>query len=258
MGNDGGAPARLVRISASAWQVAQALGVPAGTGDGGDAPGGRPDSDSAARRELSVAGIASGDGPTDTWKQALAVVARPDVVVRLTATYNGISGQSTLSIAGARIVCVHRRRAFDSTHDGGIRLTAEEPAVEVSLYSTDHFWDGVRRVLPPLPQLRAGAADATSVLGAGSGVDDAEARDIALHHTTQVTAELASTGGGTPSVWAGMWALHDDQLYSIRTRRVDGRPDTVVVPVQAGHIARELGFALVGSLAAAAARGGAA
>ncbi|MFJ6001577.1 hypothetical protein [Arthrobacter sp. NPDC092385] len=250
-------PARLVRISVAAWQSAQAMAGQPGD-DGHGAGGGHPDAGSAARQELGFAGIASEDGLTDTWKQALTVVAEPQIVVRLTATYNGISGQSTLSLAGARVVCVHRRRAFESTADGGVRITGTEPAVEVSLFSTDDFWHGVRRILPPLPQLRAGAAEATSVLDADSGVDAPEALDVARKCTSQVTAELAWNVGGTPRGWAGMWALRDDQLYSIRTRRVDDRPAAVVVPVQAGHIAREIGFALTGALAAAGVRGGAA
>ncbi|MUK03335.1 hypothetical protein GM708_16340 [Vibrio cholerae] len=251
MGNFGAAPARLARMSAGAWQVAQAMAAATGHDDGADV--GPSDADSAARQELADAGIASADGLTDTWKRALAVVSRPHIVLRLTATYNGVSGQSTLGIAGARIVCVHRRRAFELTPDGGIRITGEEPAVEVSLFSTDTFWDGVRRILPPLPQLRAGAADATSVLEAGRRVDEAEALDVARNHTSQVTAELVSTGGTTPAGWAGMWAVHEDQLYSIRTTYLDERAASVVVPVQAGHLARELGFALVGALGATSA-----
>lgn len=242
MGKSSTAPSRLVRISSEAWDMATAA-----VRDGGH--GGDHQPDGPAWAELTQAGIALDDHVTAPWREALAVAADPAIVLRITATYNGISGQSTISIAGARIVCVQRRRAFGSTADGGVRITGTEPAVEVSLFSTDTFWNGVRRILPPLPQLRAGAAEATAVLEADHGVDDATALEVAVNCTSQVTAELAAYGGGTPTMWSGMWAVHDERLYSIRTRRVDGRVAAVVVPVQAGHLAREIGFALVGALA---------
>ncbi|GAB3541855.1 hypothetical protein GCM10027403_33800 [Arthrobacter tecti] len=278
-------PTRIVRISDIAWALAlDAAGTTFAAHDSDNIAANTPSATAAlpqetvnlAWAELRTAGIARGDAITDAWLGVINLILFPGTLVRMTAEYNGLSGQSELSITGSRGACVYRRRTIESLPNGGTRITGREPAVEISLFNAAQFWGSAVRVLPPVEELRADAANARDVTGetpvvvprevsaaiathlqqksdddgglaaALPGLDvPAELTDVVVHQTASVTATMETRAGGRVLTWAGMWSFADDQLYVIRTRADEGA--VTLTRVQPGHVARELSFALVGA-----------
>ncbi|NJC21328.1 hypothetical protein BJ994_000404 [Arthrobacter pigmenti] len=278
-------PTRIIRISDIAWSVAvDAASQKLAAHDGDDNAANTPSTTAAlsqetvnlAWAELRTAGIARGDAITDAWLGAINLILSPDTLIRLTAEYNGLSGHSDLSITGSRGACVYRRRTIETLPNGGTRITGRESGVEISLFNAAQFWGSAVRVLPPLEELRADAANAGYVIGEDPVVvpsevsaalaahlqqtpdDDgglaaaltglgapAELTDVVVHQTASVTATLETPADVRVLAWAGMWSLANGQLYSIRARADEGA--VTLTRVQPGHVARELSFALVGA-----------
>lgn len=247
-------PHHVIRLSPSAWALALSAAA-SGLPESGDPPvGGRAarilsELDHAAVQdgwtELHREGVADGSGLAGRWREALQEVLAPVTLLRLSAAYNGIGANSDLTITAGRGVCVHRRSTLETDPDGGLRTTGHEPSLEIALFDAGSAWGAIRRVLPPLKKLRADAAQAGTVHADNAlqlPLTPAEAAGLAPEEVI-LSAAMTTRAGDTRQVWAGRWSVCGGTLYSVRT--ADGA--LLLTPQRAGHVAREITFALAGA-----------
>ncbi|WP_299168331.1 hypothetical protein [uncultured Arthrobacter sp.] len=235
-------PSHVIRVSPAAWALAlsSVSGIQPGHTDELDGP-----VREAAWAELNRLGVAAGTELTPRWCEPLREVLSPVTLLRLSAAYNGVGANTDFTITGNRGVCVHRRSTIETDDDGGIRTTGHEPSLEVALFDTEHIWGAVSRVLPPLAELRADAVLART--DAGDNVvhmplTPSEAAAVVPEEAI-LSAAMTTRSGESRQVWAGRWSVSQGTLYSVRT--TDGA--LLLTPQRAGHVAREIVFALAGS-----------
>lgn len=239
-------PDHVVRVSPTAWALALSTAGKLSIPEGPTPPGLaalQPDALGAAWGELGSAGIAEGSSLSPVWQDALHLVLNPVTLLKFEARYNDVGGNSDVSIDGARGVCVHTRRTVESTNDGGFRTVAHEPAVEISLFDVASVWGAIARTLPPLQQVRADAVHARSVLAENVVRIDADAGTAVQPEEASVSAAMTTRAGAGRQVWAARWSVSGAKLHSVGLR--DGTLTLTSRP--AGHIAREVIFALAGA-----------
>lgn len=283
------APVKAFHISAVAWDVAldavaARLARHPGAGTGyleSDAhaaiQGLDPSTRDAAWAELLACGIAAADGAiADRWAGAIAHVLDPEILLHLTSVHDGISGDADVAVFSGRALCTYRPRRVEPSAGGGVEITGYSTDVELSLFTEEHLWAGLSRVLPPVEELRAGAAGGSHVLseeeiaippetaealrslleeppeGGATALDIAAIPDapdalvdVVARREASLTAGIRTTVNGRTSLWTGMWAVADGTLYSIRSDV--SRGVMTLVQVAPGNVASELIFALVGA-----------
>lgn len=235
-------PSHVIRLSPAAWALA--LSSVSSTQPGHTAELGRPARE-AAWVELNRLGVAAGTELTSQWREPLREVLTPVTLLRLSAAYNGVGANTDFTITADRGVCVHRRSTIETDDDGGIRTTGHEPSLEVALFDTEHIWGAVSRVLPPLAELRADAVHARTHSGDNvvhMPLTPSEAAAVVPEEAI-LSAAMTTRSGESRQVWAGRWSVSQGTLYSVRT--TDGA--LLLTPQRAGHVAREIVFALAGA-----------
>ncbi|MDD0856942.1 hypothetical protein NHF46_02210 [Arthrobacter alpinus] len=200
---------------------------------------------------------------TRQWTGAVALLLTAPITVTARGTYNGVSTTSALGLRAGRGLAVHQRHVSEQG-SAGTTITGSEDSMEITLFNEENVWGAVSRLLPPLDVVRARAqaapmnSDPAIILGVGSDPASLPAEDANIALSVTTTAP-----GLPPRVWAGMWSVQGETLYSVTTRNTASSPETSseapelrLTEVPAGHIAHELVFAVVGAhdaLAAAAA-----
>ncbi|WP_026544661.1 hypothetical protein [Arthrobacter sp. 35/47] len=247
-------PHHVIRLSPAAWALALSAAASGLPDDGDHSAGGRAahvpsELDPAAVQdgwaELGREGVADGSGLVSRWREPLQEVLAPVTLLRLSAAYNGVGANSDLSITADRGVCVHRRSALEPDSDGGLRTTGHEPSLEVALFSAGSAWGAISRVLPPLDELRADAAQAGPVHGDSIlqlPLTPSEAAGLGPEEAI-LSAAMTTRAGEGRQVWAGHWSVCGGRLYSVRT----AGGALLLTPQRAGHVAREITFALAGA-----------
>lgn len=279
---DSSAPVHVLRIGAVAWDAAldavascPAGDVPVVADHVAGEPTGAADL-TVARAELTEATIATDSGViVEPWAAAIRQVLAPQILLHLTGIHAGISGDVDVSLSGGRALAVYRPRRAEIRPDGSVAHTAYATEVELSFFAEADLWDGLARLLPDLDQFRAGAvnvvdvldesiidipapvaeavravlADSTDVvdpaeMAAIDGAPDALV-DVIARREASLTAAMTTTAGARRSLWAGVWAVADGQLYSIRADA--SRHLMTLARVKPGNVANELAFALAGA-----------
>lgn len=250
------APSRAIRVSPTAWALALDAVPPAAESSGGSTH--HPASAAAARliedlsaatrqaawKELQGLGVAEGEALSQEWADALQSVLRPVTLLRLSAAYQGIACNSDLSISGPQGAAVLRRSTIGPDDDRGLRTLAHEPALEVALFDVAHIWGAIAPVLPPLPELRADAAQLRGSLMDGTPripLTPAEAANIP--EEAILSAAMTTRASGSRQVWAARWSVSEGMLYSTRT----AHGAVILTPQRPGHVAREITYALAGA-----------
>lgn len=246
-------PSHVVRVSPTAWALAlnaASAGQPGHTEDPPSSTAGILDGpDESARQdgwaELQRLGVAAGTELAHPWREFLQELPAPAILLRLSAAYNGVGANSDFAVTGNRGVCVHRRSTLETDDDGGIRTTGHEPSLEVALFNVEHIWGAISRVLPPLTELRADAVQARGDQGDNvlhMPLTPLEAAAVVPEEAI-LSAAMTTHAGGSRQVWVGRWSVSEGTLYSVRT--TDGA--FLLTPQRAGHVAREIIFALAGA-----------
>ena len=235
-------PSHVVRVSPAAWALALNSASAAQPGHRVDLSTPAPENGWA---ELNSLGVATGTELTPRWHAALQEFLSPVILLRLSAAYNGVGANSDLTITADRGVCVHRRSTIETDDAGGIRTTGHEPSLEVALFDVEHMWGAVTRVLPPLAQLRADAVHARADSGDNIVTMPLTPSEVSavVPEEAILSAALTTRAGESRQVWAGRWSVSEGTLYSVRT--TDGA--LLLTPKRAGHVAREITFALAGA-----------
>lgn len=247
-------PSHIIRVSPTAWALALQAAAVGHHDHTEDLPGARAtrilDDLSTSEREhgwaeLCLLGVASGTELTPQWRGPLQALLAPVTLLRLSAAYNGVGANSDFMITGDSGVCVHRRSTIETDDDGGIHTTGHEPSLEVALFDAEHVWGAVSRVLPPCAELRADAVRARGDEGDNvlqMPLTPSEAAAV-VPEDAILSAAMTTRAGESRQVWAGRWSVSNGTLYSVRT--TDGA--LLLTPQRAGHVAREITFALAGA-----------
>lgn len=244
---------RRVQMSAPAWALlcestSAALGLSTEQPAAGEAsaPLG-PEAAAAAWAELNSLDMSPAPGEVKRqWTGAVALLLTAPVTVTARATYNGVSTTSVLGLRAGRGLAAHQRHISERSGTDTV-ITGSENSMEITLFNEENVWGAVSRLLPPLDVVRAAAkaapmnSEPATILGAGSDPASLPPEDA------NITLSVTTTAPGLPPrVWAGMWSVHDDTLFSVTTRTGEA-PEVRLKEVPAGHIANELIFAVVGA-----------
>ena len=247
-------PSHIIRVSPTAWALALNAASAGRLDHTEDPPSARAagilnDLDTSAIEngwaELHRLGVAAGSELTPPWREPLQELLAPVTLLRLSAAYNGVGANSDFTVTGDRGVCVHRRSTIETDDDGGIRTTGHEPSLEIALFNVEHIWGAISRVLPPLAEFRADAVHARTDGGDNvlhMPLTPLEAAAVVPEEAI-LSAAMTTHAGESRQVWAGRWSVSEDTLYSVRT--TDGA--LLLTPQSAGHVAREITFALAGA-----------
>lgn len=217
-----------------------------------------PRDDEMRLLEWQAAGLVDDEGHLDgDWATALKVTQDALKGAEVVSVYDGVVFSATLFVDGSQgtVVCVTARGAYAG--EGATQvIDAVHPMLEISSAPASEAWLLVRRVLPPLDQLRAHPREArpeevTPVSLAGVELPDSmkaspeafanhllnlptlpSAVVDALDPTASVFLFSLDGSGGSVSTSSQAWALGNRGLY-----RVDSRHATVAeVPVgDLGH-----------------------
>lgn len=256
---------RRVQLSTAAWQLmcestSATLGLQEAAGSEQPAP---LDEAAAAAgwAELSKLEMSPAVGEVKRqWTGAVALLLTAPITVTARATFNDVSTTSVLGLRAGRGLAVHQRHLSERDGESTV-ITGSEDSVEVTLFDEENVWGATARLLPPLDLLRAAATAApmgqqpAAVVSAGADPDNLPEPAASLVHDedANVTLSVVTSTAGQPSrVWAGMWSVKDEHLYSVTTKAGD-TPELHLTEVPAGHIANELVFAVVGAHEALAA-----
>lgn len=235
-------PSHVVRLSPAAWSLALSSASTAQSGHTDPSSAPAPD---AGWAELNSLGLATGTELSSRWHTALQEFLSPAILLRLSAAYNSVGANSDLTLTADRGVCVHRRSTVETDNDGSIRARGHEPSLEVALFDAENIWGAISRVLPPLPELRADAVHARTDSGdtvVHMPLTPSEAAAVVPEEAI-LSAAMTTRAGQSRQVWAGRWSVSESTLYSVRT--TDGA--LLLTPQRAGHVAREITFALAGA-----------
>lgn len=269
---------RRLQLSTAAWRVlsetaAGALDLPPATDDIESPEPLDTQASAAAWAELATLGLSPKVGEVQrAWIGAVALLLSAPITITARATYAGMSTTSVMGVRGGRGLAVHQRHLCEST-SAGTTLTGSEDSVEVTLFDEENLWGAMERLLPPLSSVRAPAKAAPLNVDQFNGGNeslwpvrsaDESAGDLAgalpvgalpeplaslaAGEDANVTLTVHSAAEGhPPRMWAGMWSVKDEQLFSVRTHNTAVSPQLDITEVPAGHIAHELIFAVVGA-----------
>ncbi|GAA4896122.1 hypothetical protein GCM10025789_12270 [Tessaracoccus lubricantis] len=119
----------------------------------GDAiPGGDPD-----RLALwQAAGIITDGGPDPLWRRALVIAQTSLRGCRIVSRFGDVVFEAAVLVAAERdwAICVTSRATVARDDEGAEVVGAVHPMVEVAIAPADRLWRLIRRVLPPLEELR--------------------------------------------------------------------------------------------------------
>ncbi|MFQ4147591.1 hypothetical protein AAGW05_02655 [Arthrobacter sp. LAPM80] len=251
---------RRVQLSTAAWQLlceatSATLGLATAPAEGIRSTPLTEEAAAAGWAELNELGMSPAAGEVARqWAGAVALLLTAPITVTARATYNGVSTTSVLGLRAGRGLACHQRHLSERRGQGTV-ITGSEDSLEITLFDEENVWGATARLLPPLDVVRAAAhaapmdAEPAVVLGAGTGPATlAEpAASLVNDEDANITLSVVTAAQGHPNrVWAGMWSVKDDHLYSVATRGGDN-PELRLTEVPAGHIANELLFAVVGA-----------
>lgn len=259
---------RRLQLSTAAWQLlcestSATLGLPATPpAEGAEAPADLSDEAAAAGwSELNKLDMSPAPGEVKRqWTGAVALLLTAPITVTARATYNGVSTTSVLGLRAGRGLAAHQRHLSEREGQGTV-ITGSEDSMEITLFDEENVWGATARLLPPLDVVRAAAKaaplDAVPAVIVDAGTDPATlpepAAELVTHEDANITLSVVTAAEGLPArVWAGMWSVKGEQLYSVTTRSGD-TPELRLTEVPAGHISNELLFAVVGAHEALAA-----
>lgn len=113
-----------------------------------DAP---PVDDEMTTLQWEAAGLVDADGAVDPeWARAIRVTQDAIVGAEVVSVYQEMAFAATLLRHEQTLVCVTARGAIE-----GRKITAVHPMLEVAMAPSELGWELLRRVLPPLKELRA-------------------------------------------------------------------------------------------------------
>lgn len=207
--------------------------------------------------EWEAAGIVDPDRQPDTdWMRALEVTRKAAIGAEVVSVYEAMVFSGTLLVDGDDVVCVTARAAFEE--EGERQVTAVHPMLEVAIAPRKLVWLLLRRVLPPLDELRAEPretqpGDIEPLTLDGVEIPESIQADPekfsahlvhlpglpaalydALEPTAEVYAYVLASKDGDVRHTSQAWALGDRGLY-----RIDS--DTAqVAKVPAGDLAHRL------------------
>ncbi|WP_186758982.1 hypothetical protein [Arthrobacter alpinus] len=251
---------RRVQMSAAAWALlcestSATLGLPNEQPAGAQAAPLEEEAAAAAWAELNSLDISPGPGEVKRqWMGAVALLLTAPITVTARATYNGVSTTSVLGLRAGRGLAAHQRHLSERAGQGTV-ITGSEDSMEITLFDEENVWGAAARLLPPLDVVRAAAKaaplDAKPAAVLGAGTDPATLPEpvasLVNDEDANITLSVVTAMQGMPTrIWAGMWSVKDDRLYSVTTR-VSETPELRLTEVPAGHIANELVFAVVGA-----------
>lgn len=247
---------RRVQLSTAAWQVlcgatSTLLALPVDTSDGAVLDAATTD---AAWAELHSLDMSPQPGEVKRqWTGAVALLLTAPLKVTARASYNGVSTTSVLGLRAGRGLAAHQRHVSEREGAQTVITGSEdsEDSMEITLFDEENLWGALARLLPPLDAVRAGAKAAplnsvpAKVVGAGATA--AEAAAVTAGEEANITLGVTAAVPGVPDrLWAGMWSVQQDKLFSVTTGMTD-QPEVRLTEVPAGHIANELLFAVVGA-----------
>lgn len=209
--------------------------------------------DDASWKELVDAGIASQAGVLDPmWKAVLAQTLTAPIAFRVASTYNNLAYLADVSLGDNVTTCLTRRLSVAEAEDGSLEPTGADPQMEFVVTTHGRPWELIRRVLPPLDELRAEprqtrtaerveqAVDAETLKRIREGLDvpglspnmaDALAPKASVTLMSLVDAPGAPEG--STGVGFATWVLGEDGLYTLE-RKGDTACVTKVSPGDIG------------------------
>lgn len=224
-------PLRGWMASPQAWNLAVALvqGT-AGESDGGSAE---------ARAELERAGITS-DGVLDSmWGAVIRQTITANATFRVVSVFNGLAYLCDVSVGQDVATSLTRRLAVEPDGSGEFVAMGADPQIEFVVASASHVWPLIRRVLPPIDEVRAEpqqtpaarrvehVIDEQLIALARQSLDsaaiDPKIRDaFRARATIMIQHTIFSGNHSQPDIGIGMraWLVGDEGLYSIE--RHDG------------------------------------
>ena len=142
--------------------------------------------------------VAEGTTLDDRWSGLIASYLGSPSSVRISASHGGLLYRTSLAL-GVANVCVLERFTTRPTSAGGLATVNRDDHLEVSV-TTGHPWTLLRRVLPPLANLRADSRQTSSRTATPVQIPDAVlawAQEQCLTHPSeQVLATLRERSSG--------------------------------------------------------------
>lgn len=143
------------------------------------------------------------------WHDLVAAYLAAPIVFRFSSTYGDVLFEATLALGSGLNVCVLERHKVRPVADGTLQKVGRDPLLEVAV-TTSHPWRLVRRVLPPLDELRAPAQRTQSASERPVALDEATraqvAAVLAAEPTLTASDALARAGALPPVVAEAMQA----------------------------------------------------
>lgn len=139
---------KIRRMHTSAWRLAQELAQ----GQAGFRP-------ARAREmaELRRVRLVSADAHLDErWQHILSGMTTAPVALRIVAAQDDACFGTDVVLYESIGLAVTERGTTRVRHDGSREVATAEGAVDVVLFRHDELWPVVRRVLPPIDEMRAG------------------------------------------------------------------------------------------------------
>lgn len=154
------------------------------------------------------------------WASALRVVQESTVGSQLISTYGKVVFRGTIMVEGEHAVCLTERGVVGANEDGERIIQGLDPMIEVAIAPAGKVWKLVRRVLPPLEELRhepkaAKLRDEDLVTLEGlrlppSMVAKPETFASELHQLPNLPPRLVDLFDARAQVFAFTYALDDD------------------------------------------------
>lgn len=209
--------------------------------------------DDAAWEEMQRSGVASGRGELDPhWREVIHQTMTAPVTFRVASTYRGLAYLADIAVGTHVTTSLTRRLRVEDDGSGFLTPTGADPQLEFAVAGPDQVWPLVRRVLPPLEELRASPRetrdadrvehplDADTLRAIRASLDAPglapAARDALNAHATVMMMTLVLPPGApadAPGVAHRAWALGDEGLY-VLDRRDDEACVTRVTPGDIG------------------------
>lgn len=204
--------------------------------------------------ELVRAGVARDDRTLDPmWQAVINQSLTAQAVFRVASTYNGLAYLADISLGREVTTCLTRRLRVEDDGSGALVATGADPQLEFVVTRPDQPWQLIRRVLPPLEELRAEPRQTRDAERVEYPLDPATieqiraslatpglapaARDaLNAKATVMLMTLVAPPAGATdkaPGVGLKAWALGENGLYSLEPQR-DGATVAKVSPGDIG------------------------
>lgn len=101
-----------------------------------------------------AAGIVAGDRLDPLWGRAIAVEQSADRGIEIVSRYGDVIFAGTVLVDGDAAICVTTRATVEADAAGTEVVGAVHPMVEVAIAPSHRLWQLIRRVLPPVDELR--------------------------------------------------------------------------------------------------------